>query len=584
MNPNEPLVSIVIPVYNGSNYLHQAIESALAQTYDNVEIIVVNDGSTDDGATRAVAQRYGERIRYFEKPNGGCGSALNFGVEQMHGEYFSWLSHDDLYKPDKVKRQVQLIQASGGADVIVYGGYDVIGPDGEKKYSVRPDDVLPYSKLEIPLLPLLRGLMHGCAMLIPKSFFDRYGHFDVSLPSTQDYALWFTFLRHAQLRYCPEVLICSRVHPEQGSKKIEKHIEECNALWIGFLNALEPHEMVAMEESEYRFLDRTHRFLRDHTQYDLAIAHADKLRTQCRQEMVVSIVIPFYNRIGWAVEAVQSALNQTHAKVEVILVNDGSTEDIHALQRIEEQDRRVKILHQVNSGPARARNNGVIHATGQYTAFLDADDKLYPTKVQAQLDDLLTHDALFSHTSYQRMDLEGNVIGAVSSGLFNGRVFPAIMASCPVAMPTVMGVTALFKRHPFPEHLEIGEDVCLWIKLASMHEFRGLDESLSMVRIGPTTAAFNARKQISGLLNIAGYIASTPELAQHQRQLRSLLADAIGVLDQSAAAPSSAPVRLLFGKDPQAGTLRHSLGLVRRSLRNHGLRGTVARVRRRLGL
>src|SRR5262245_18482633 len=89
-----PLVSIVIPVYNGANFVADAIESALQQTYSRTEIIVINDGSTDDGATAQVAQIYGSRIRYYEKANGGCGSALNYGIERMRGEYFSWLSHD----------------------------------------------------------------------------------------------------------------------------------------------------------------------------------------------------------------------------------------------------------------------------------------------------------------------------------------------------------------------------------------------------------------------------------------------------------------------------------------------------------
>ena len=92
----DPKVSIIIPVYNGANYVSEAIDSALAQTYKNIEIIVVNDGSSDDGATEKIAKSYGDRIRYFAKENGGVSSALNFGIRQMTGEWFSWLSHDDL--------------------------------------------------------------------------------------------------------------------------------------------------------------------------------------------------------------------------------------------------------------------------------------------------------------------------------------------------------------------------------------------------------------------------------------------------------------------------------------------------------
>ena len=98
----KPLVSIVIPVFNGENYLKDAIDSAINQTYSNCEIIVVNDGSSD--ATEKIAKSYGKKIRYYKKENGGVSTALNLGLEKMTGDYFSWLSHDDLYKRDNQER------------------------------------------------------------------------------------------------------------------------------------------------------------------------------------------------------------------------------------------------------------------------------------------------------------------------------------------------------------------------------------------------------------------------------------------------------------------------------------------------
>ena len=86
-----PKVSIVIPVYNGEDYVNEAIDSALAQTYENCEVIVVNDGSTDN--TEAIVKTYGNKIRYFSKENGGVSSALNVGIEHMEGEYFQYLPH-----------------------------------------------------------------------------------------------------------------------------------------------------------------------------------------------------------------------------------------------------------------------------------------------------------------------------------------------------------------------------------------------------------------------------------------------------------------------------------------------------------
>jgi len=102
-----PLVSIVIPVYNGSNFLKEAIQSALSQTYNNIEIIVVNDGSNDNNKTEQIALSFKNKIRYLKKNNGGVSSALNLGIRKMNGDFFSWLSHDDLYEKDKIQNQIE---------------------------------------------------------------------------------------------------------------------------------------------------------------------------------------------------------------------------------------------------------------------------------------------------------------------------------------------------------------------------------------------------------------------------------------------------------------------------------------------
>ena len=104
----KPLVSIIIPLYNGSNYIEQAIQCALQQDYENTEILIINDGSTDQGLGRDICLKYSDRIRYFEKPNGGCASALNYGIRNAKGQFISWLSHDDLYQPNKISYQVSL--------------------------------------------------------------------------------------------------------------------------------------------------------------------------------------------------------------------------------------------------------------------------------------------------------------------------------------------------------------------------------------------------------------------------------------------------------------------------------------------
>jgi len=143
-----PKISIVIPAYNAANYLSEAIDSALAQTYPNVEIIVVNDGSRDDGETEKIALSYGDQIRYFHKENGGSSSALNVGIANMTGEWFSWLSHDDLYTPEKLEKQVAYMNSLDIDEAelskhVFFSASELIDANGKVIRSVRLVSMTP---------------------------------------------------------------------------------------------------------------------------------------------------------------------------------------------------------------------------------------------------------------------------------------------------------------------------------------------------------------------------------------------------------------------------------------------------------
>ena len=122
---SNPKVSIIIPVYKGKDFMREAIDSALAQTYKNIEIIVVNDGSDDNGVTKKIAESYGNKIRYFEKENGGVSTALNLAIDNMTGDYFSWLSHDDRYYPNKIESQIKYLKQFD-EKTILYSDYDLM--------------------------------------------------------------------------------------------------------------------------------------------------------------------------------------------------------------------------------------------------------------------------------------------------------------------------------------------------------------------------------------------------------------------------------------------------------------------------
>jgi glycosyltransferase involved in cell wall biosynthesis len=277
-----PMVSIIIPVYNGSNYMQQAIDSALKQTYPNIEILVINDGSSDAGKTEAIAHAYGNRIRYFYKDNGGCASALNLGLMKMQGEYFSWLSHDDIYYPEKIQHQINILNTLANKNTILYGGYELINTDSETIAVMRPEEFATIEKLNTPLFPLMHTLINGCTLLIPTKYFKEIGCFDETLPTTNDYALWFQFLRVAPIHFDKKILVRYRTHPEQSTHAIKTHSEECENFWIHVLKQLTPEEMIHVDDSCTLFLEKKLIFFKS-IGYNKAYGLANSMLTKIKK-------------------------------------------------------------------------------------------------------------------------------------------------------------------------------------------------------------------------------------------------------------------------------------------------------------
>ena len=236
----KPLVSVVIPVFRGGDFFAEAIESVLEQTYDNIEIIVVNDGSDDNGETRAIAERYKDKIRYFEKENGGVSTALNRGIKEMRGEYFSWLSHDDLYYPGKIEKQISFLERRPAKQpLVIYSDFDVVDERGVLKGAYRINTRYTSN----PLIPVMFGFLNGCTMLIPAVCFDEAGLFDENLRATQDYELWFRLAKMYSFVHIPMTAVKSREHSLQSSKVDSGHSVEADRLYIEFIDRLTEGEI-----------------------------------------------------------------------------------------------------------------------------------------------------------------------------------------------------------------------------------------------------------------------------------------------------------------------------------------------------
>ena len=154
---------------------------------------------------------------------------------------------------------------------------------------------------------------------------------------------------------------------------------------------------------------------------------------------LVSVIIPFFNRIDWLEEAVDSVLNQSYSNYEIIVVNDGSTENIDGF--LQKYKNKLKYIYQRNKGSGSARNNGICHVKGKYVAFLDSDDSLYET---------------FGYGNNMRVDTSD----------YKGFIFPDCMSSCKIATPCVVIRSDILKQNTalrFNEKMRYGQDFYLWV-------------------------------------------------------------------------------------------------------------------------
>lgn len=256
MTEFNPLVSIVIPVYNGSNFLCEAIDSAVAQTYKNCEIIVVNDGSNDD--TENIALSYGNKIRYFSKKNGGTSTALNLAIENMRGEYFSWLSHDDLYYPKKIARAVEELSKLENKDTIIIS--DVDGMTDHTRtfptalYQAHRD---AYPKRNNSYLyPVIYNKTHGCTHLISKKVFEMVGLFDVKALVAHDFEFYYRAFAKFPHLYIDEPLVTARESSNrQGKRSHTRGNIEYSLLYIDILDHLNEEEILNIAPSMEEFLN-----------------------------------------------------------------------------------------------------------------------------------------------------------------------------------------------------------------------------------------------------------------------------------------------------------------------------------------
>ena len=208
--PDGPLISVLMPVYNGKRYVHAAVDSVLAQTFTDFEFIIVDDGSTD--GTDRILQDYAKkdsRIRIISSPNKGVSVALNEGLAVARGSLIARMDADDISFPERFAKQVKFLNENPD-HVLVGSRCILIDPDGYPICEKR-DIVLNHDQIDEQLLKMSWPLVHPAVMIRAESL-KKIGGYDPRYRTNQDHDLFLRLAEVGKLANLPEILLEYRQH------------------------------------------------------------------------------------------------------------------------------------------------------------------------------------------------------------------------------------------------------------------------------------------------------------------------------------------------------------------------------------
>ena len=406
-----PQISVIVPVYNAVQHLLTCLQGICNQTFQDIEIICINDGSTD--GTQEVLQKFCDsdvRVRVIHQRNQGAGPARNAGLAAARGKYVIFLDADDLYEPQMLERMLACAEKHH-ADVVICRA-DALEENGRRRSMPNQlrmehlrrcgvDAFCPRLELPQHLFQFVCGWAWD--KLYRRDFLLRSGLQFQSLPHTNDaYFVYLSLVKAAVVSVEPTILVHHRLHSGSTSRNTGADTTSLTTALLAIHEQIQPLGIPALEKSFHHWAMNmaTWHYLQLSGEAAAALQQDFRNRLEPALQLLakgaayysrkrdwqrykrcvapeISVVLPVYNASAYLAPALDSLLAQSFTDWEAICVNDGSTDDSLAImQKYAERDRRIRILTGPNGGYGHAMNRGMDAAGGRYIAILEPDDEL----------------------------------------------------------------------------------------------------------------------------------------------------------------------------------------------------------------
>lgn len=452
----EKLISIIVPVYNVEKYLEQCLDSILNQTYKNLEIILVDDGSTDNSGS--ICDRYGEkdsRIKVIHQKNGGVCAARNTALKAVTGDYIGFVDPDDWCAEDMFEYLCTKLEETD-SDVSVCRYYRIIEGKTTTSRCDGIDRVLTKDEAIEELVNhfIIRHIFWN--KLFKRELFE-----DFLFPEGRIYEGRMTV--HQLLLKCEKVILCGspkyyyRKNDESYIYKVDlksmldfviacitiynnladkyEHLQKkmmrdfCDTIARLADERIELSEEILEANREdieviQNFIEENHKFIYrkllriyprrkqmnlicEFTVESLQKAQLLRKQNDYSKELhdygTISVIVPVYKVEKHLRKCIKSLLNQTYTKLEIILVDDGSPDKCGEIcEYYASRDRRIKVIHKENGGLCSARNAGLKEATGDYIGFVDSDDYCSPDMYEYLIKGIKMYNAQVASCRYYR--------------------------------------------------------------------------------------------------------------------------------------------------------------------------------------
>lgn len=422
-NDKDSLISIVIPIYNAEKYLEECLNSIKNQTYKNIEVIMVNDGSKDD--SEMICKRFSEddaRFRYFTKVNGGVSSARNLGLDNVKGDYITFIDADDWIAEKHLELLINSIKKTN-SDIGVSSYKEFNNKDTYyiRVYTKQEKNLLNFEKMNrdefLTLFPKLMStnvcFNNAVSKLFRKDLVKNL-RFDTSIKYGEDLDFYFRlYLNVDSISYVNELTYVYRIHGDSTTsnfnqehaeqeltifKQMYEKIQEIGLPTIHYFNKLKKLLELRMDFLENKVL------LNEYLDF-LKIIEG----TVTYPNTLISVVIPIFNVSPYLRLCLESIENQTYPHFEVLLVNDGSRDDSKDIcQEFIHKDKRFRYFEQENLGNSVARNTGILNSNGEFITFIEGDDFVDPNYLEELYHVALKNDSEIVIGSYKEFNENDN--------------------------------------------------------------------------------------------------------------------------------------------------------------------------------